>query len=83
MTIDELKTYLQQHQVPEHLYVIQELGAGEVDGVGFIDGAWTTYYSERGAYRHRQAYATEAAAVDAFLQQLRELLQAEYGQVLP
>jgi hypothetical protein len=83
MTLESLKAYLQLHQVPDYLYVIQELGAGEVDGIGFIDGAWTTYYSERGEYRHRQTYATEADAVDAFLQQLRELLQAEHGLVLP
>lgn len=83
MTIEALKAYLIQHQVPEHLYVIQSLGAGEVGGIGFIDGAWCTYYSERGEYRDRQAYPTEAAAVAAFLEQLRELLLAEHGQVLP
>jgi hypothetical protein len=83
MTIQHMKAYLKFHQVPEELYVIQELGEGEVDGIGFIDGAWTTYYSERGQYRNRRTYETEEEAVAAFLVTMRELMKSLYGLQLP
>jgi hypothetical protein len=78
-----LKTYLKTHQVPEELYVIQELGEGEVDGIGFIDGAWTTYYSERGQYRNRRIYETEDEAVEEFLTTVRALMKSMYSVQLP
>ncbi|MBT9489198.1 MAG: hypothetical protein IV093_16970 [Rubrivivax sp.] len=83
MTLQDLRTYLQTHQVPEDFYVIQELGEGDVDGIGFLDGAWCTYYSQRGSYWHIKQYDSEDAAVAAFLARMRELMAAELGITLP
>lgn len=82
MTLEDLKRHLERHGVPEDLYVIQELGIGEVRGIGFLDGRWCTYYSERGSYRQVQPYDTEEAAVDAFLGELTEVLRGR-GVALP
>jgi hypothetical protein len=78
-----MKVYLKAHQVPEELYVIQDLGEGEVDGIGFIDGTWTTYYSERGQYRNRRIYEKEEEAVEAFLTTIRALMKSMYSVHLP
>jgi len=83
MKIEGLKAYLIQHQVPEEMYVIQELGAGEAYGIGFLDGAWTTYFSERGGYGNRRSFATEEEAVDAFLVKMREVVREMLGLELP
>lgn len=83
MTLEELPAYLQQHQVPEDFYVIQELGEGEVDGIGFLDGSWCTYYSQHGQYDQMKRYDTEEAAVADFVARMRRLMAAEHGTTLP
>ena len=83
MNIEQLRSYLERHQVPEDLYVIQELGEGEVDGIGFLDGGWCTYYSQRGEYSHIERFDTEEAAVASFLDRMRLLMRSEHGVVLP
>lgn len=83
MNIEQLRNHLQRHQVPEDFYVIQELGEGEVDGIGYLDGAWCTYFSQRGEYSHIVRYETEDAAVAAFLDRMRMLMLAERGVALP
>lgn len=81
-TVEQLRKYLNDLGVPDGSYVIQELGIGEVEGIGFLDGAWCTYYSERGKYRNVKRFATEALAIENFLNTLRPQL-AEEGIVLP
>ena len=76
MTLEELRAYLDQAGVPVGSYVIQDLGGGEVEGIGFIDGRWCTYFSERGSYRQVQAYNSEEEAVAAFLTALRLTLRS-------
>lgn len=63
MNIDEMKKHFQDHCVPDHYYVIDELGAGEVDGIALMDGKWCTYYSERGERRNIKTWNSEAEAV--------------------
>lgn len=81
-TIGELRAFLDEAGVPEGSYVIQELGIGDVSGIGYLDGAWSTYYSERGAYRGVRRYASESEAISAFLSIIRKQLAAD-GFKLP
>ncbi|EHR69498.1 hypothetical protein BurJ1DRAFT_0616 [Burkholderiales bacterium JOSHI_001] len=81
-TIEELRRLLDAAGARPGSYAIQELGEGEINGIGFLDGAWCTYYSERGSYNGIRRFPTEAAAIEAFLDRIRPIL-ADDGVVVP
>jgi hypothetical protein len=81
-TIEDLRKLLDSAGVQPGRYVIQELGEGDVEGIGFLDGSWCTYFSERGSYNNIHRYPSEAAAIDAFLVTLRPMF-ASKGITIP
>jgi len=83
MNITEMKTYFEQNNVPDEYYVIDELGAGEVVGIGKIDGRWTNYYSERGKKRSIKYFDSEDEACEALIKKISRRIEQETGKPLP
>ncbi len=83
MNIEEMKQFFDQNDVSHWYYVIDELGPGEVDGIGKIDGKWATYYSERGKKRNVHFFDDEDAACRAMVLLVSERVEAENGAPLP
>ncbi len=83
MKLNDLRKWLVDNNVPEHEYVINELGGGESDGVGFIDNSWCTYYSQRGHYENIKKYESEDAACRAFAEWIRYLMKGQYSIEIP
>ena len=49
-TLEEMKEYLERHSIEDgSVYTHGGLGGGDIDGTECIDGAWNTYFSERGS----------------------------------
>lgn len=82
MTLNDLKRWLDANTVPERYYVLGGLGVGEAEGVGLVDGVWSTYYSEHGLYSDVQPYESEDAACRAFAGIIIERMQAAQGVTL-
>ena len=83
MNISEIKSYFKQNNVPDEYYVIDELGGGEVVGVGKIEGRWATYYSERGKKRSIKYFHTEDEACEALIKKVSRRIKKETGTPLP
>ncbi len=83
MNIKELELYFKQNNVPDEYYVIDELGGGEVDGIGKIDGRWASYYSERGKKRDIKYFDTENEACEALIKEVSEIIKEDTGSPLP
>ena len=83
MNIEHMKKYFEEQKVPEWYYVIDELGGGEVDGIGCIDGRWATYYSERGEKRNIKFYGTEDEACEALIALVSDRVEEEIDESLP
>jgi len=77
MTLDEMKAYLDAHGA-EPCYTIGGLGGGEIDGIEYFDGAWYTYFSERGSKNSYRQWPTEEDAV-AFIVESAESCARHYG----
>ncbi|WP_370313038.1 hypothetical protein [Sagittula sp.] len=74
MTVEEMKAYLAAHGVEDgSVYTHGGLGAGEIDGIEFIDGAWHTYFSERGSKNNYRRWNSEAEAVAWMLPRAEDL----------
>jgi hypothetical protein len=72
MTVDEMRVYLDSHgAIAGYHYVIDGLGGGEVDGICQQDGAWHTYFSERGERRQMRRWASEAEACAHLIERAR------------
>ncbi len=83
MTLDDVWRWLATHQVPERWYVLEGLGVGEAEGIGVVDGAWATYYSEHGMHGNLRVHDSEDAACRAFIAIIRERMLRLNGIDLP
>lgn len=83
MNTEDMKLYFEQNNVPDEYYVINELGGGEVDGIGNIDGQWTTYYSERGKMRNVKNFENEDEACRVLIKLVSRRIEVETGNPLP
>lgn len=83
MILDDVRRWLAVHQVPERWYVLGGLGAGEAEGIGVVDGAWATYYSEHGTYGDLQVHDSEDAACRTFIATIRQRMLRLNGIDLP
>lgn len=83
MNTTDMKFYFKQNGVSDEYYVIDELGGGEVDGVGQIDGRWATYYSERGKKRNIKYFNNEDEACQALIKMVSRRVEVETGKPLP
>ncbi len=82
MNLNDLRKWLIENNVPKYHYVINELGAGEADGVGFINNYWCTYYSERGQYESIKKYKSEDEACLAFERIIRRVMERQHSTQL-
>lgn len=83
MNLNDLEKWLGDNNVPEYLYVINDLGGGEVNGIGLLNNYWCTYYSERGKYSDIEKYENEDHACRAFSEKIRRILKIQYSVQLP
>ncbi|MEM6596398.1 MAG: hypothetical protein AAF672_16540 [Pseudomonadota bacterium] len=79
MTLEEMIRHFEEHGVaPETVFTIGGLGGGEIDGIEQIDGAWWTYFSERGSKNNYRRWDAEEDAV-AYIRDRAEQLAKLYG----
>lgn len=83
MNTSAMTLYFEQNNVSDEYYVIDDLGGGEVDGVGIIDGRWATYYSERGKKRNIKYFDSEDEACRALVKLVSRRVEVETGLCLP
>jgi hypothetical protein len=69
-------------EIPDYLYTIGGLGAGECVGIIEKDGEWQTYFSEKGAARNLVVHPDENAACRAFLNGVAEIMEEYTGRVV-
>ena len=58
MNVQEAVRLFEANHVPDWMYTAEGLSGGECEGVEFLDGRWTVYYSERGQRNTREEFAS-------------------------
>ncbi len=78
MNIDELAETLERNRVPRDMHSIGGGLPNEAFGLGFFDGKWEVYYSERGQRSTIACFDDEEAACECMLNELKRYVRIAY-----